>query len=457
MEPLPWQRGVIDDLAARDALGHPSYVTYGLDVPRQNGKNAVLEAYEVYVLAVCGWHVLHTAHRVKTAKKSFNRLVRYFTDRDHPELCALVEKVRRTNGEEAILLANGGSIEFSARTNGSARGFDDIQLVVFDEAQELTDSQYDAIMYTLAASSTGERQIVYTGTPPNEDCPGTVFARTRRAVLGSAPRCSAWSSWATPELPRRDATFEDVLDDVYASNPSMGYILSEEFTETEFAGGSITGFAHERLGWFSPVLATSRALPAADWRKTSIEAIGSGYPGRRAFGVKFSRDGAAYALVGCKLRGGRGPHRLDAAFELIGEGTTEQGVGALADFLHSRRKTASVVVIDGASGAEPLCQRLADLGCPRGYVLRPRTGDVIAAATGMLESVKSGTVAHTPSPVLDESATRCVRRPIGSRGGWGFGAPEDGAASPCPVEAAALAVWGARTTRRNPKRKQRLV
>ena len=442
---------------AYDASNRPAYVTCGLDVPRQNGKNADLEVYELYRLAVCSWHVLHTAHRVKTAKKSFNRLARYFTDGSHPELTSLVEKVRRTNGEEAVILKNGGSIEFSARTNGSARGFDDIQLVVFDEAQELTDSQYDAIMYTLAASATGERQTIYTGTPPNEDCPGTVFARTRAAVLkGGVPR-TEWLSWAAPELPRRDATFDDVADEVYASNPSMGYLLSEDFTRTEFAGGSITGFAHERLGWFSPEAAEPSAIPPALWRKAAIDAIGRDFPGRVAFGVKFSRDGSTYALVGCKLRGGRSAKRLDAAVELIEEGTTAQGVESLARWLHERRGRASCVVVDGMNGADALCSRLADLGCPRGYVLRPRTGDVIAAATGLLDSLKGGTVRHTSSAALDESATRCVRRPIGSRGGWGFGEPESGVATPYAVEAASLALWGARTTRRYPKRKQRLL
>ena len=142
---IPWQRPVLYDLCARDERDRPAYVTAGLSVPRQNGKNAILEAFELYVLAVCGWHVLHTAHRVKTTKKSFRRLVRYFTDKRHPDVCALVESIRYTNGEEAIYLTNGGSIEFSARSRAGNRGFDDIQLVVFDEAQELTDDQMKAL------------------------------------------------------------------------------------------------------------------------------------------------------------------------------------------------------------------------------------------------------------------------------------------------------------------------
>lgn len=455
---MPWQRGVIADWCACDAAGRPAYATCGLDVPRQNGKNAALEVYEVYRLAVCGWHILHTAHRVKTAKKSFNRLVRYFTDKRHPELSALVEKIRRTNGEEAIYLTNGGSIEFSARTNGSARGFADIQLVVFDEAQELTNSQYDAIMYTLAASGTGERQIIYTGTPPNEDCPGTVFARTRESVLAGGTAGTTWTSWAAPELPRADALFDDLLDDVYASNPSMGYILSEAFTRTEFAGSTITGFAHERLGWFSPAARTARAIPRKLWGAAAIGAIDPARPvAKVAMGVKFSPDGSLYALAGCKLfEAGRG-RKAEAAVELIEVGPTSGGTEALAEFLAARWGRVAAVAVDGKDGGEALRTALREMRAPRGFVLDPGTSGVISASAGMLDGLKTGSVFHTCDPMLEASATKSARRAIGSRGGWGFGRPERETCDPEPIEACALALWAARTTRRNPKRKQRLV
>lgn len=54
ISPFPWQRSILADWCACDADGKPAYVTCGLDVPRQNGKNAALEVYELYRLAVCG-------------------------------------------------------------------------------------------------------------------------------------------------------------------------------------------------------------------------------------------------------------------------------------------------------------------------------------------------------------------------------------------------------------------
>ena len=86
-----------------------------------------------------GEKILHTAHQVKTSKKSFRRLVSMFTDKRHPEVMDAVEHIRFTNGEEAIELKNGGGIEFSARSRQAARGFDGISLVVYDEAQATID------------------------------------------------------------------------------------------------------------------------------------------------------------------------------------------------------------------------------------------------------------------------------------------------------------------------------
>lgn len=451
MDLFEWQNDVLFDWLSKDADNKPTYVTCGLDVPRQNGKNAILEPFEIFVLAIYGWHVLHTAHRVKTTKKSFRRLVRYFTDKKHPEVSDLVEKIRYTNGEEAIYLTNGASIEFASRTSGAARGYDDIQLVVYDEAQELTDVQYDSIAPTLSASSTGERMSVYTGTPVYEGCPGTVFPRMRAAALNLTPKKTTWSTWATDRCPRRDAIFEDVVDEIYATNPSMGLLLDIDYMESEFAAFETVGFAQEHLDWWSPIKTVDRAIPEHLWTSTEIDEIGDKYTGKQAFGVKFAPDGSYCVIVGCKLsaNGRRG------AIELLEVCDTATGVMPIAETLIRAKTKTSCVIIDGLSGADALCDALHEMKAPRGYVLRPNTGDVISAAVNFLDALKDKSLNHTPNEDLDRSATQSVKRAIGKRGGWGFGSTES--VSSMPIEAAALAFHGARRTKRNPKRKQKLL
>lgn len=446
MDLFPWERSVLDAWCSRDASDRPSYVTCGLSVPRQNGKNAILEAFEVYQLAVCGAHILHTAHRVKTAKKSFQRLVRYFTDKRHPELSGLVENIRYTNGEEAIYLANGASVEFSARSRAGARGFDDIQVVVFDEAQDLTDDQLSAIMYTLSASSTGDRQMVFTGTPPDPSSPGTVFARTREAVLKRPASRTCWHEWGVTELPPKGATFADVLDAVYESNPSMGYTLDEEFTETEFANADIDGFARERLGWWSEQGAAC-AISKADWNATSIPKDDAPKDGKKTFGVKFSPDGSLVALSACRL-----PEDGPAFVECIGTGSMADGIAWLSEFLATdeMEETTAAIAVDGRNGAGALLDKLRDV-YPRQALMVPGSKGVVDASSMFEQAILERSVAHWDSPrgeqrALDDSALESIKRPVGTDGGWAYGG--DGSAV---IESAVLAFWAAKTTNRDPE------
>ena len=147
----PWQQLIFDCWLGKDETGKYTVTSAGLSCPRQNGKNICLEAREFFGLVINGEKILHTAHQVRTSKKSFRRLAAMFTDKKHPEITDIVKNIRYTNGEECIELDNGGSIEFSARSRQAARGFDGISLVVFDEAQELLDDQIEAIMATLSA------------------------------------------------------------------------------------------------------------------------------------------------------------------------------------------------------------------------------------------------------------------------------------------------------------------
>ena len=446
IELFPWQHVPLRAWMARDEHDKLLYLTCGLSVPRQNGKNVVIEARETHEMVTCGGHVLHTAHRVKTAKKAFRRLVKFFKDeKRNPEAAALVENIRYTNGEEAIYLKNGGYIEYASRGRGTSRGFDDITLVVFDEAQDLTDEQQSAIMYTLAASSTGDRQIIYTGTPPDEAAPGEVFTRVRKQILENPTPRSCWHEWSVEEI--GDVT--DV-DRWYDTNPSLGYILDFETTLNECTNATPEGFAHERLGWWSPTVTTKHVISQKLWEKSRIEEIGKDYENRLAFAVKFSKDGARYSLGGCKCDGKGG-----LAIELVETGTTENGTKELAQWLYERRNKASVVVVDGLGGSDGLCGNLKELKAPRGYVIRPSTGDVIAACGTFVDSLSDGSVVHTRQQALEDAVAHAVKRHIGVRGGWGFDC--DDLYDPTPLEAVSLAAWGIRNTKRNPKRKQKLL
>ena len=173
--PDPWQSLVVDDILAVRADGRWSATRCGLSVPRQNGKNAVLEVVELHKLVVLGRKILHTAHEVKTARKAYLRLCAFFEDtRSAPELAGMIREIRRTNGQEAIFLheekcdrqrgcgCDGASIEFIARSKGSGRGFT-VEDLVMEEAQQLTASMGTATAAIsssgISGDSTGERRM----------------------------------------------------------------------------------------------------------------------------------------------------------------------------------------------------------------------------------------------------------------------------------------------------------
>ena len=440
----PWQQIVIDSWLGRDEKGSYNVTSAGLSLPRQNGKNVCLEAREFYGMVINGEKVLHTAHQVRTSKKSFRRLAAMFTDKRHPEITDLVKNIRYTNGEEAIELDNGGQIEFSARSRQAARGFDGISLVVYDEAQELMEEQVEAIMATLSASATGTRQIIYAGTPPYPNCPGDVFKRRRTVSMESPGGHDAWHEWGIDSQPIDKI---DVSDKKlwYMSNPALGIRLDEDFTQEEQNTMSADGFARERLGWWPPMIErrSDYAIPLDLWNAAASEEVKP--EGKTAFGVKFSADGTDVVICGAVV-----PKVGPARIEMIERRPTGFGTQWLADFINARYDSASCVVIDGKNGVDVLIDKITPTWRMKGTVVRPRATDMIAAVSLLMDCLTEGTVTwYAKQDALKESATTSVKRPIS--GGWGFGGEDS-----TPIEACALALYGAKTSKRDPSRRMRI-
>lgn len=439
-----WQKLILDCWLGKDAAGEYSVTSGGLSCPRQNGKNAVLETRELFGLAILGEKIIHTAHQVVTAKKAFRRLASIFTDKRHPEITDLVANIRYTNGEEAIELKGGGGIEFATRSRQRTRGFDGMSLIVIDEAQELTDEQLEAIMSTLSASANGTRQMLYTGTPPYPGCPGTVFRRRRERCLTEPGAHDAWHEWSV-EAESADAINVDDRTLWYMANPALGIRLSEAFTAEEKAGMQPDGFARERLGWWSPVIteAAVYAIPEKEWDACVSDETRP--EGRTAYGVKFSANGAEVVLCGAVI-----PQKGPARVSLIERRPTGLGTQWLADWLCARYDRASCVVIDGKNGVDVLIDKIAPTWKVKGSVIRATPKQVIAAAGTLVNEVAERSITwYRGQPILRESAITATKRPIA--GGWGFGGDDPG-----PVEACALALWGARTSKRDPTRKMRV-
>jgi len=433
LTPDEWQHSVLEAWLGERRSGKWAAGRCGLAVPRQNGKNGVIEVRELYGMVALGEKFLHTAHEVKTARKAFMRLASFFeNERKFPELAAMVKGIRKTNGQEAIVLTNGGSVEFVARSRGSGRGYT-VDVLVIDEAQELTDEQLEALLPTISAAPLGNPQTIYTGTPPGPGSPGDVFTRTRDLGVKGKDKRLSWHEWSVDGA-------VNIHDRSYwaATNPALGKRLNVTVIEDELAAMSEDGFARERLGrWASASSAAWSVVDEGAW-----SAIGVTDPpatGRVSYGVKFSLDGSRVALAVAQ-RDEDGPVHV----EVIDEQPMSLGTAWLVDWLAERWRHAAAIVIDGKSGAGSLVNDLRERGVRSSALMTPTADQVITAHAGLLNAITSGTVTRFDDPgqaVLTAAAAGAGKRAIGTAGGWGW--KPVGEADVTPLEAVTMAHFGA--------------
>ena len=441
--PDEWQRNVLEAWMGRKANGKWAAGRWGLAVPRQNGKNAILEMVELFFMAVLGLRILHTAHEVKTARKAFLRIASFFeNERKYPELVEMVEYIRRTNGQEAIQLTNGGSVEFIARSKGSGRGFT-VDVLVCDEAQEYDEDAQAALLPTISSAPSGDPLQILLGTPPAPGMNGEVFTRMRQAGVEGKDRRLAWAEWST------DRTVKPSVRSEWArTNPSLGIRLNVSTVADEFAAMSPEMFIRERLGGWDEGRAGSKAVESAAWDSR----VGDPVEGRRVIGVRFTPDGSTVAVAGAVR-----PDDDSAPFfvEAIDQRSTGEGTQWLVDFLVERHKGLARIVIDGKSGVGCLVNALRAEGVSAKAILTPSTDDVTAAHSMMEAAIRDGGVNHSGQEDLDGQVKAAMKRKIGTAGGFGWEAPDGG--SVASFEAVTLAHWGARVTKRRPGRKAVLL
>lgn len=436
-EPMPWQPHLLDAMLARDGRDRYLIGALGIAVPRQNGKSWAVRA-RCFFGALNGEKILYTCQHGDTSDEMFQALAAPFQDEDEPELQDLLQAVRKVNGQQAIRLKNGGLIRFTTRTDSLARG-KTYDVLIYDEAQELTSSQQAASLPAISAGPKKNPQTIYLGTPPKPDDKGEVFYKLHDSVH-EGESGMGWIEWGADEI-------GDVRDESrwYATNPSLGIHLNPDAVKAECDQMAPDVFARERLGWWAPRGAAGIfALDASKWEACATETPMEG--GKLAFGVKFSADGARVAVSWARAERGGGSY-----VELYDLAGTAGGTAQIADMLLRNAGEIACVCIDGKSGSEALRQRLADRGFPRAAVATGTPAIVQAAASMLADEVRDGTTSHIESPALDESATRSLKRDVG-RDGWGFADGADSTAE--AIESASLALWAARTTKRDPSRTQ---
>lgn len=458
----PSQKRELELMLARNKSGDPAALTIGISKPRQNGKSYAARYYAVYMSVFEHRQVLYSAHHSTTTNKMFKALCNLFESPErYPDFANDVKSVSHARGYEGIYfkdwsdddghIHDGGCIEFATRTNSGSRG-GTYSVIIIDEAQEMSAEEQEAMLPVISAASDVSDasmmpQQIFVGTPPGPSCHGTVFADMHTTAHSDNPGAVWWLEWGIDSQdPSKDITdAKSALDAAYKTNPAMGYRIAEKTILNEFETMTIDGYSRERLGWWSPIITEKidYAIPSKVW--DACKSSEQKPEGKTAYGVKFSPDGSAVCLCGAVI-----PEVGAARISLIEYKSTANGTQWLADWLRQRYAKASCVVIDGRNGVDVLVDKIADVWKMKGAIIRPSVKDVIASVGLLTDALNEKTVTwYDKQEALRESAVTATKRPIS--GGWGFGGDNS-----LPIEACALALYGAKTSKRDPNRTMRI-
>ena len=427
----PWQAEILDDWLAMTPGKKWVCKTCGGSVPRQNGKTGLVQGRANTGMIMYNEQVIYTAHLQKTATETFEEMASFF---DSPKLRKYIKDIKTALGREQIILTNGARVKFLARTRNGGRGQHG-DLLIFDEAQELDEEAQASFLPAISASL--NPQTIYVGTPPDSVSSGYVFRSIRKRAMDGETKQASWFEFSVKEI-------GDVTDKKRwaETNPALGRRILLSTIEGECEQMAPDIFARERLGWWSPMIENREdyAIPEKIW----MNCISSEPKpeGRMAYGVKFSADGSMVALCGAVI-----PSEGSARISLIDYRPTGEGLKWIADILNPGYMKASCVVIDGRNGVDVLVDKISDVWKFKGSIVRPNVKEVIASVSMLCDALNEQTVTwFEKQELLKESAITATKRQIA--GGWGFGGDDS-----APIEACALAFYGAKTSKRNPSKK----
>jgi len=188
-----WQKPIGSLILAKRADGKYAATIggTGLSIPRQVGKTFLIGAI---MFALCllrpNLTVIWTAHRLRTAEETFGKMQKFAKRK---RIAPHILKVVLGSGEEEIQFRNGSRILFGARERGFGRGFDEVDVVVYDEGQILTENALDDMIPAMnqCRQETGAL-LLFMGTPPKPTDAGEVFSRMREEALSGEDDDTGW-------------------------------------------------------------------------------------------------------------------------------------------------------------------------------------------------------------------------------------------------------------------------
>jgi hypothetical protein len=435
-----WQDGLGRAILAKREGGQYAAGIGGvvISIARQVGKTFLIG---MMIVALCvlfpGLKVVWTAHRTRTSDETFKSLQGVVKRK---RIAPHVLTVRQANGQQEISFLNGSRILFGARESGFGRGFDDVDVLVFDEAQILTSKALDDMV---PATNVAENPLILMmGTPPKPTDPSEAFTERRREALSGDADDMLFVEFSA----ERDADLDDRAQ-WRKGNPSYPHRTPEAAMLRMKRQLGDESFRREGLGiWDSDSAARWSVVSAGAW---ADRAVAESPPGVVAYGVDMSPDRAWLAISVAVKPDDGGPVHVEVACHESGRKGTEWAVLWLAE----RWRNAAAVVVDAQSPAASLVPALA---AKHVAVTVTTAGDMSKACGMFVDGVRDKGLTHFGQPALTDALAGATKRNIGLAGGWGWDR-RDPSVDISPLVAATVALFGVQTSKRRPGRRARAV
>lgn len=441
-EQMPWQRNTLHGILELNPDGMFTHPTAVIIACRQNGKTlSAADLRTLYGAFQRRETIVYSAQRWITAKSIYLRLKMLIGSR--PSLKARASGWLCSQGVAGFTVTHDdgsqSSVMFITRS-GDFRGPDEIDLVIYDEAYNLTDSAMAAISPTQLAAK--NPQTIYLSSAVNEEQHpnGEVLARIRsRALdaikLGKTGTGLYYAEYAAPEPPAgiTEAERRRLREDPEThktANPSYGVIHSDAKVRKLLTELSSTSFEVEVLGWGRwPVGEEDRlhVIPSTDW--TNMAIISPKLVGSRAIAVHKDRNGPWAVAAIQRLDDGRRHGEIGPL--------TEATVAEMVEYLVTKVTDWNplALVIDARSDAMVLVPLLIAAGIEPTIT---NYSDMARACNGWLTAALEGQFTHSGQQMFTDAVGSVGKRDMP---GGGFAWDKVGDAPIAPVVAISLADW----------------
>lgn len=429
-----WQDDAGRLILAKRADGEYAADTIVISIPRQVGKTYLIACI---IFALClstpRLKVIWTAQVKDTALETFEQ---FFTMSKRTKVRPHVLKTPQGKGDEAIIFKNGSSIEFGARDSGFGRGRTDVDVIVFDEGQHLSN---EALENMGAAQNVAKNPLCFVvGTPPRPKDKGEFFTLLRQEALDGE---SVGTLYVEMSADRGSNPMD--RDQWRKANPSFPARTSERaMLRLRKKLRNEDSWRREALGIWDDVTRHMPIVTPAAWGELIDVGPSSGVA-PNALGVDMSH-GLSISVVGCWIEDGA------AHIEEVWAGTD---VAAALNWVGASAGRRIDVVIDDVS---PAAQMIPELKARKVKVRRSTARDMAKGCLLFETRTKAKTLTHADQKSVTDAVMGGRKRPISgeSAGSWGWDRG-DSTVVIHPVVAGTLALLGATENGRPPRTDRR--